>query len=225
MVKLEPLNTVAKYNSLERFDDGKYFLSSILSESRSHIALSFPTYWHCLASGVKQMYPHVHRVVYGLAINSSINDSMTKADEINVSKLYNWIKLRLINSRFRFSGSDTYIFMVSVDFFEHLGINFEWIRFVWIGLVRFEHGRLLNWLRISLVRLGNAVFNERSGLEIFNLCIFSSQDEDEDELAFFFSFHFIPTHCTLHIASQWIVYRICALRKFSSNRFTVDANE
>lgn len=26
MVKLEPINTVAKYNSLERFDDGKYIL-------------------------------------------------------------------------------------------------------------------------------------------------------------------------------------------------------
>lgn len=143
MVKLEPLNTVAKYNSLERFDDGKYFLSSILSESRSHITLSFPTYWHCLASGVKQMYPHVHRVVYGLAINSI--DSTTKADEINVSKLYNWIKLRLINSRFRFSGSDTYIFMVSVDFFEHLGINFEWIRFVWFGSV------WMPWQTIKLI--------------------------------------------------------------------------
>lgn len=31
LVKLEPLNSVAKYNSLERFDDGKYILSSILN--------------------------------------------------------------------------------------------------------------------------------------------------------------------------------------------------
>lgn len=41
LVKLEPLNAVAKYNSLEAFDDGKYL--SIIPRQKSILSFSWTT--------------------------------------------------------------------------------------------------------------------------------------------------------------------------------------